>query len=266
MQNRTVAFIDILGFKELVKTTPLEDLAVRFQKTLTESLPKLTRPVMQPLTGPRLILDGESKGSWCLQYSFSDTIILISHDETELACLKLLLYAFRVLQYLTVAKLYARGGVSFGEMFVGLDRQIFLGKALIEAFELERSQDWIGCAILESVERSFPKIFENPPIMESVFPFYEVPMKEGPVKQLRTINWRWNLIAKCGTRSLFQSPNNWPIRRKVENTLAYAGFIRRTGKAYPTDGDCPAELCVAFVGQGPPPPNALPAYPHGDEL
>jgi hypothetical protein len=253
MSNRAVAIFDILGFRELVENTPLETLALTIQRMLTEGLPKVTKYMMQPLPGPRLIPDGETASSWCLQYSFSDTIILISHDDTEKACLKLLLQAFRTLQYLTVMKLYARGGVSFGEMFVDLDRQLFLGKALIEAFELETSQDWIGCSILESVERTFPNIFKTPAIIENVFPFYEVPMKEGPVRQLRTINWRWNLIAQSGTRGLFQPTNNWSHRRKVENTLAYAGFVRRTGKVYPPDSNCPVELHVAFVGQGPPP-------------
>jgi hypothetical protein len=266
MQNRTVAIFDILGFRELVRTTPLDKLAERFQRTIDQGLPKLIKAVAQPLGVSRLIPDSETAASWCLLYSFSDTIILISDDETREACLKVLLYSFRVLQFLTFSKLYARGGVAFGEMFVDLDRRLFLGKALVEAFEMQSAQDWIGGAISDGLEHAFPRLFSDPPILDSVFPLYEVPMKEGPVKKLRTINWRWNVVAEAGTRSLFDPTTEWPERRKVENTLAYLKFVRSTGRAYPAGDDCPAELHRAFVGKGPPPPHAWPTYPHGDDL
>ena len=175
-------------------------------------------------------------------------------------------YAFRMLQFLTAFGFYARGGIALGEMFVDTDRQLFVGKALVEAYEIEKSQDWVGCAVSENVETKFPNLFKEPPILDNVFPIYEVPMKYGPVKQMRTVNWRWNLVAQSGTRSMFQPTKNWPERRKVENTLTYAKFIRSSGKAYPRNTECPAELHAAFVAPGPPPPNALPTYPHGDDL
>jgi hypothetical protein len=266
MQNRTVAIFDILGFGQMVKTTPLAELAQLFEKTVDGVLPRLTDAVTRSSGGTRLLRDSETTGPWCLLYSFSDTIILISHDETEVSCLKVLLYSFRVLQYLILSKLYSRAGITFGEMFVDQDRKRFLGKALVDAYEIEKAQDWIGGTISKSLEDAFPRLFDNRPILDNVFPFYEVPMKEGPVRKLRTINWRWNIVAQEGTRKLFESPTNWPERKKVENTLAYAAFIKSTSRAYPEDPDCPVEVQRMYVGSGPPPPNAVPNYPHGDEL
>jgi hypothetical protein len=105
--------------------------------------------------------------------------------------------------------------VAYGEMFVDLERRLFLGRGLTTAFELEQRQDWVGVALDDSVNLAFPTIFStgnHAPILEALFPRYEVPFKFGPVSALRTVNWRWNLVVKRGTRSLFQTGSDWSER------------------------------------------------------
>jgi len=176
-----------------------------------------------------------------------------------------LVFALRAVQVLIAAKLPVRGGVAFGEMFVDLDRRLFLGRALTTAYDLEQRQDWIGVTLDDSILSTFPSIFSGvyAATFGALFPEYEVPLKLGPAKLYRTVNWRWNLVVKDGTRSLFQIPSDWGERRKVLNTLEYARFVRKAGMAYPSaPKEAPLEVRTFFIGGGPPPPQ----FEHGDEL
>jgi hypothetical protein len=88
-------------------------------------------------------------------------------------------------------------------------------------------------------------------------------MKSGPIQVLHTLNWRWNVVVKRGTRSLFDDRGDWSARTKVEAALAYARHIREVGLAYPVDdGTIPVEVRVTYVGDGPPTPEPS---GHGDE-
>ena len=179
--------------------------------------------------------------------------------------LQLLVFVLRATQVMVVSNLPVRGAVAFGEMFVDLDRRLFLGRALTTAYDLEQRQDWIGVTLDDSVLSAFPGIFTgvHARVLGALFPNYEVPLKLGPAKLYRTVNWRWNLVVKKGIRSLFRIPSDWGERRKVLNTLEYARFVRSTGLAYPSAPEnVPVEVRTFFVGDGPPPPQ----FEHGDEL
>ena len=99
--------------------------------------------------------------------------------------------------------------------------------------------------------------------MDTLFPLYLVPLKTGTVRLHRSINWRWNLVVADGTKSLFRNTNRWQDRRKVNNALEYARWIRNANLAYPKDPDSvPVEVRTYFVSSGPPPPK----FDHGDDL
>jgi hypothetical protein len=262
MQKRTVAILDILGFKEMIETTPIDDLSKKFARVVDGVLNKINRQLIQAPSEPSLFGDFGDEKSWCLSFHFSDTIVLISHDDSETSCLKLLVYLRTVTQFLLSSKYPSRGAVSFGEMFVDVDRRMFLGKALTDAHNLEKRQDWIGCAISNSIEVAFPNIFKKSDVLEKVFPVYQIPMKDGPVQNMRTVNWRWGLVVQGGTKSLFPNIDKWPEKRKIDNTLQFAKSMRITDCAFaPNDSLIPLEVRTMFVGNGPPPPN----FQHGDD-
>jgi hypothetical protein len=88
-------------------------------------------------------------------------------------------------------------------------------------------------------------------------------MKRGAIKELYTINWRWNLVVQKGTKSLLGKANDWAAKVKIDNTLAYAKYIRNKSLAYPTNGSvCPIEIRTMYVAEGNP-GKIMPT--HGDE-
>jgi hypothetical protein len=258
-----VALLDILGFRKLIARTPLQGLAERNERVIANAEATLQHPLMDLGKEPTLF-PGSNQTPLCQLHVFSDTVVLISHDDTDESCAKLLVYGWRVAQGLTAMGFPVRGAVSFGEMHSNPARHVFLGRALTEAYELEQAQDWAGIALSPSLDAKIGAISRHPVfsrITDLIICEYDVPMKTGVRQRLQTLNWRFNLVVKKGTRSLFPDDGDPAVGTKVRNTLEYARAMR--GRAY-TDSErsVPIEMRTFFVGDGPPPPN----FAHGDDL
>lgn len=265
--NRTVAFLDILGFRAMVEAEPLETLGERFSKIIGDTLPAINRKFGEFTGEPTFFPDVPVGEEWCIAHAFSDSIILVATNDSERGCLALLIYALRATQALIALGLPVRGGVAHGELYINRRKSVFVGKALIHAYDLEQSQNWIGVALDPSVSKAFPSLFaEAGPfaqVRRCLFPPYEVPMKSGAIRMLHTLNWRWNLVVTRGTRSLFHHQRDSSARTKSDAALAYARHIRKAGLAYPGDDvPVPIEARPLYIADGPPtqkPPR------HGDE-
>ena len=155
ISSRPLAVLDALGFRELVNTKPLEDVFSRQQHLITNAY--LSRGTYADIH-PELMV-------------FSDTIVI--HPPSSIASAPFLL---RLVEYLSVLisnsikyletnhSLPLRGGISFGE-FVATPRfkyeprivegsclpipefPLLVGKAVVTAYDWERSQKWVGISI-----------------------------------------------------------------------------------------------------------------------
>lgn len=264
--NRTVAFVDVLGFRQMVGSLSADELGQRYRRAINYALEKY-QVGGDFSKGPSLFPDMKPNDRYCHSYLFSDSIVLASHDNSAESCLKLLVFVFRLSRTLIAQGFLLRGGVSYSDMFIDEQEGIFVGQALTQAYELEALQNWAGVSISEVVIDSFPSIFDGSmpfgPYLNCIFVPYLVPMKRVPVRESRTINWRWNLIVDVGTQSILGAAEEWPEKVKLDNTLAYAKYIRDSALAYPTSPDtCPIELRAMIVAKGPP---RHPYPEHGDQ-
>lgn len=57
------------------------------------------------------------------------------------------------LDFMEKHKVYFRGALSFGQFLFSQSERIVLGQALIEAYELYESTDWIGVILTPSAEK-----------------------------------------------------------------------------------------------------------------
>lgn len=262
--NKTVAFLDVLGFRGMIKSTSLSEL-VRKYEFMVDSTAALNRPMFPEKELPTLFPNQTENEPWCNRYIFSDSIILISLNDDDISCLKLLVYAWRFTQALLVSGMPVRGAITHGEVYENPSKNIVLGLALTKAYELEQKQQWIGVAIDSSTELGNPELFKSirseKQIMSNVFLRYPVPYKDGTTEELHTLNWRFNLFVEKGTRSLFTTSNENHIIEKVQNTLKYAKTVIDLGKVYVQDQSLlPVELRSFFSGSKNPP------FTHGDDL
>lgn len=260
--KRTVAFLDILGFKDFLYKESLEKLSEKYTR-IVDITEGLNKDLYSDYESPKLFSKEYPFTNWCIKRIFSDSIILFANDDSEESCLRLLIYIWRLIQACLSVQMPFRGGVAFDELYIDESREIFLGKALTKAYELEGCQNWIGIAIHENIPEIYPTLFHknSKPFLNNIFLKYPVPFKGGARKELYTINWRFNFIAEKGTRALMPYSLDKYVIEKVENTLKYAKKIVESGKLYIQRQDlAPIELRAFYCGDKEPP------YPHGDDL
>ena len=104
------------------------------------------------------------------------------------------------------------------------DEGIYIGKALIEAHDLEILQEWSGAVLTESAANRFKNYFPE----NSLLADYNAPIKRDATKRLTVVNWtlanheivathkNWMWRAEKGQRvSCYKNPE---IERKIRNT------------------------------------------------
>lgn len=262
--KRAVAFLDILGFKQMLDSMPLEELSKKYETVIqtTEILNKdLTRKEGE---FPSLFPNHPQGARWCIKNVFSDSIILVSEDDNRESVLKLLVYTWRLTQMFMGMGMPVRGGISFGEFYINENSNVFLGEALTNAYLLESKQQWAGVSIDNSLFDGFPELkecFNNPTdIMSLVFPKYLVPLKGGEKETYHVVNWRLNLVSEKGTKAFFKDSENADANEKIKNTLEFARHIKDGGQVYAYGEGVPIELRTFYFG------NQEPPFKHGDEF
>ncbi len=263
----TLAFFDILGFTSLVKSTPLPDLASKYEKLLAiaETEIRPSNPAFFKTPQESFFPNHPYTLPYCERYIFSDSIILISDDETSESALKLMIYSWRLFQSFLAAGFPLRGVITYGDLYFHKSSNIVLGTALTDAYKKEQDQDWIGAYIDSSVWEAHPDLTDDVrtpmSLLGILFPEYDIPLKSGKTEKIRSVNWRFNLVVRLGTRSLFPQMQLEEITRKQKNTLDYAKWIRFCRLAY-VQNTPPVEVRTFFVGDS----SHKPPFDHGDEL
>ena len=136
LKEQYIAFIDVLGFSNLVSHNQLDKIDSYFRIIVEE---------LDLLRSTNVRIDS---------LLISDSIILIAPDSFQ--GLKELIVATRNIQSgLLGAKILMRGAVSFGEVYYNKDERILFGKGFIKAYNLEK-------------EEIYPRVIIEPSIIKKV--------------------------------------------------------------------------------------------------
>jgi hypothetical protein len=202
-RHYTMALCDILGFSELIKTQPLDTVIDKhlpsFQQALHGAIHGTDAP---PGTLPSLekLRDQTRLGiGW-----FSDTVLLYTlEDEDE--NVKMLIRAVGYLLFRTMIRGWTRirGAIAHGEAYIDEKDSIFVGKPIVEAYNLEKVQQWSGCALTDSaadrvrdmvreVEQQAQRLQQSPRYIlpDLWLTSYAVPLKGNlATKELFAVDW-----------------------------------------------------------------------------
>ena len=136
-KERWFCYLDLLGFTNLVRSREVGPVIDLYEEAIS-----------------KLELGASAKRSLGLSYSwFSDTFIIFTRGDSleEFTWLE---QAGRLFfQRLILAAIPARGAISHGKLYSNLEKNIFVGEALIEAYEYGEDQDWLGLLLAPSVYR-----------------------------------------------------------------------------------------------------------------
>lgn len=145
-ENGYVAFLDVLGFRDMLGR----------DDSLTE--------VQNYIEGIRRAV--EENGQKSLQLAlFSDSIIVNTTADDERSFLQLIEACSRIFGFLLTSHVPLRGAISYGPFIrsrnTGADSAIVAGRPIVEAFEREQKQDWVGITLAPSVVRHLSTLKEK---------------------------------------------------------------------------------------------------------
>ena len=136
--KRWFAYFDLLGFAQLVRTSEIHSVLPIYEKVLE---------TIKEKAGPK-----QPKG---LSYSwFSDTFIIFTRGSSleEFGLVEQVARLF--FQKLILHEIPVRGAISYGDLYTQQEKNIFLGEALMDAYEYGEKQNWIDFVISPSAAKA----------------------------------------------------------------------------------------------------------------
>lgn len=157
--NCWVAYLDILGFKNM-----LEESRMTVSKASAGRRPMHLDLFVKNHYGD--VLDAIQRGNeWCRDMVsiawFSDSFILFSHDDTLKSFGATIYSAGAFFGEAVCREMPLRGALSFGEFYADVEKGIFLGLALIDAYEYAEAQDWIGLVITPGAHKAYEQLQDS---------------------------------------------------------------------------------------------------------
>jgi hypothetical protein len=208
-QQRFVVHIDVLGMSALVEKDP--ELAWSLLSRLVEARKDAHSTSLTFLDTAETVATPQHVHA----VTFSDTIVLFSRGATLNDLRTILVMATQLLSKALHLCVPVRVGIAVGTFFFNLDESMYAGPALIEAYRLGESAQWIGIVTSQEVYRRASEAKLQSGSSEVVSPA-EIPV-DGGTKPGYAINWPVIL------RSSIAAP------RPVTAEQVYQGFAQYFG-------------------------------------
>jgi hypothetical protein len=146
--NRYVAFFDILGFSNWVETAGSREVFV-YTRGFLNLMIRSSMP--ESVVKPDMSVD--LKQSNISYINFSDSIVYYSLDDSYEAFRTMLKVCAQLMDVVICGpSRMIRGALSHGEFYADPENNAYVGKALIDAYQLEEAQDWMSVSLHSSIE------------------------------------------------------------------------------------------------------------------
>jgi len=202
--NRFVAFIDILGFKDKVMRDSHEEIYSQLSK-----ISRTKQYIEEVSNNPIFMRKFGDSDTFIV--NFSDSIIVFSKNDS----IGNFNFFLEVITYLFSNainnKIPLKGGISHGKISVNKTEQIYFGQPIIDAYSIEEDVNYLGIVAHNSIDKYISlNIKQLNPSELSVMLFEEkTPLKSGQIEHLN-INW---------FRGLYTTPNKEERINYIKSTL-----------------------------------------------
>lgn len=223
--KRYISFLDILGFRNFVFNTPLEEVSRRLgfaieHARLAECLGRIKQVdgVAHPDETYRSVY----------RFSFSDSFVLAAKDTSADSLNSIIVATCQMARTLFAMQLPVRGAIVSGDADFVPGTDHLVGRGIIEAIEREGTQDWFGVMLSPELgSHAQISALLHPRVLPMIVR-YPIPLKSGVQQDGIALNWRLNITAELGTQSFFHPTTDESQRLKLKNTLAFAKHVRET--------------------------------------
>ena len=173
-----VALFDVLGFKSRLRSEGLDSVRFGYRDLMNRKLEAAgTIPVLSRTGGTNHLIASTI---------FSDTILLWCNDEWD-ALQTLLASAAYLVAKAVDMRWPLRGALAYGNCVLDRNSRTFIGQPIIEAYEAEQSQQWVGAAITRSL-LDHPVVSGRLGALEDIIE-YSVPVKDGLPALSHALHW-----------------------------------------------------------------------------
>jgi len=227
---------DILGFGNLIKDNSCLDVGKKLMQDMLETLKTTEKKFIDSEVEHTTLWD-KIKDEWSYDYklnyyTFSDTIMIYPNINYNIssACymvsFKILLEVVIILYnyFLLYHNLLIRGAMVHNNYCIIKEPFSLFGKAVVEAHELEKDQNWGGIILSENLIKN---IINEKHLLKDLVKYDDVPIKEKGLKndylkspyvvkwmdKFYTPDWDWSKI--------IDKISNYEIALKVLNTMKF---------------------------------------------
>lgn len=233
--KRFVAFLDIMGFKDMVFRNSHELVLKTLESFKTEgidvidtfakmqsSVDKKDQPfkdAFKPLFGDSIIKT----------VSFSDSILVISNDDSYYSAYQLVWLITILLGNALITGVPIKGSIAHGEQTADFEKSIHFGKPLIDAYELQNQLHLYGVVLHHTAEQQFNSVGAMKKLENDSIHKYKTPMKQGEINHYLVTNYpdlksETNLEAKY---SKLYSTVSGHTRLYVDHTIEFLEFLAK---------------------------------------
>lgn len=157
---------------------------------------------------------------------FSDTVLFYTKQDSDEAVRELLLtVGWLLFETIYEGTTKVCAGISYGEAHIDHENSLYVGKAIVDAYNLEKIRQWSGAALTASACDRVPEMARSGKYVDWWVTPWDVPLKNGNVISTLAVNWNWGLHAP-----------DWSLRWSRESNLP-------PSEAWVKD----ASLCEKFV-------------------
>ena len=224
--NRFVAYIDIMGFKDMVAREKHEDIY------------KLMIRMKERINFSERVDWSYEKSTFVRTTTYSDSIMIYSKDRTDNSLNSFLCTIASIIGDLFLEEIPFKGAVAFGKMTLDTKNSIFFGQPLIDAYLLEEELHFYGVVIHATAEKEIYNRRDEILSPRVFLQYYPCHFKNGISKHLTVFPMNAIIYENQKTESesnlykLLESINclrhktSGHLRKYIENTEAYLQFIK----------------------------------------
>lgn len=192
--QRFVAFLDILGFKNLVKQKGISEM-IEIMNTFKSAIDVANNV---PIPGATTFALTTNLVRFA---TFSDSIVLYTEGLESHDFFRIVHVTKALISCSLMCKTPLRGAIAHGEFYADEANDIFFGNALIDAYENETKQQWAGAYICDNTIDYVSETFIN--MLNSLKKFaylieYEIPFKtytciRNGAQELKSFKSKYNI-------------------------------------------------------------------------
>lgn len=223
--NRFVSFFDILGFKDMVLKNSHDDILKKLEslKKHANRLAEMQWDEEKEKTSKLKITVNQTKS-----ITFSDSFIFFSKGDSLEDFFKIVLDSWSIYKEAIDNDIALKGAISYGEITVDFDKNLFFGQPIIDAFLLHEDLHMLSIILDHNAENQI-KLFDKNYIIESSLSFQKVKLKSGiathTLLSMNTISSADQQIIKL--QKLYKITSGKP-RQYIDNTIDFYNNLKLT--------------------------------------